>query len=86
MENPARYYMIHKCCRTYLKIPLKGNHILKFNTLIIDISCSSKSEISRGVHLQKKKYNVLKSGSFQGLKHMQQWIIVQLPIIYFTLI
>ena len=52
MENPARYYVIHKCFRSYLKIPLKGNHILKFNTLIIDISCSLKSEIWR-VHLQK---------------------------------
>ena len=41
VENPARYYVIHKC----LKIPLKGNHILKFNTLIIDISCFLKSEI-----------------------------------------
>ena len=45
VENPARYYVIPKCFRSYLKIPLKGNHILKFNTLIIDISCFLKCEI-----------------------------------------
>ena len=45
VENPARYYVRPKCFRSYLKIPLKGNHILKFNTLIIDISCFLKSEI-----------------------------------------
>ena len=45
VENPARYYVIHKCFHSYLKMPLKGNHILKFNTLIIDISCFLKSEI-----------------------------------------
>ena len=43
MENPARYYVIHKCFRSYLKIPLKGDHILKFNTLIIDILCFLKT-------------------------------------------
>ena len=53
VENPPRYYVIYKCFRSYLKIPLKGNHILKFNTLIIDILCSLKSEIWRGDHLQK---------------------------------
>ena len=26
--NPARCYVIHKCFRSYLKIPLKGNHII----------------------------------------------------------
>ena len=31
VENQARYYVIHKCFRSYLKIQSKGNHILKFN-------------------------------------------------------
>ena len=46
-----------------LKIPLKGNHILKFYTLIIDISCSLKSEISR-LSICRKHC----TSSFHGLK------------------
>ena len=61
MENPARYYVIHKYCLSYLTIPLKGNPILKYNTLIIDISCSLKSEIWT---ICRKHC----TGSFHGLK------------------
>ena len=70
VENPARYYVMHKCFRSYLKISLKGNRILKFITLIVDISCSLKSKISRKSICRKHC-----SGSLHVLKHMQQWII-----------
>ena len=77
-ENPARCYVIHKCFRSYLKIPLKGNHILKFNILIIDISCSLNSEISR-------EFICWLFARFKAYPTMDYWL-EQLPIIYLTLI
>ena len=36
--------MIYKRRGSYFKIPSKGNHILKFNTLLIDLACAFGSE------------------------------------------
>ena len=66
--------------RVYLKIPLKGNHIFKFNTLIIDISCFLKSEIWEPIC---RKHC---SGSLHALKHIQQWIIGYSNYRYFILL
>ena len=37
--------LIHDIQTSFFKIPSKGNHILKFYTLLIDLACAFGSEI-----------------------------------------